>query len=289
MRERVLAPGHEPGLVRARLGARPCCRRAARRRSAGRSTPGAACRSRTRDGSEAASTTGRAASARSPRARPGTRSPGSAGRTAERGSGNSGESGCQSPERACQPSSRMKVSIPSARAFGATSRITSMSRSSLAPVERTFESVPLLLNVIAFGYGVRRWRDEVGVVLPLGVAVVRAQRDEGRLERERLAGRDHAPAAAVLVRVLDVRVLLERAEDDHVALVVELEPRRGAVVARARRGLVVALHHHRERAAALARPRATRAFASIGSPGPPSVVARHVPVCWSPMPTGGPA
>jgi hypothetical protein len=80
---------------------------------------------------------------------------------------------------------------------------------------------------------------------------MRTQRDERRLERERLPGHDDPPTAAVLVRVLDVRVLLERAKDDHVALVVELELRRLPVVARPRRRLIVALHHHRQRAIAL--------------------------------------
>ena len=67
-----------------------------------------------------------------------------------RGSGNSGESGSQSPETACQPSSRMNVDTPSRRASGATSRTVAMSMSSLAPVEIRFESVPLELKVASF-------------------------------------------------------------------------------------------------------------------------------------------
>ena len=78
------------------------------------------------------------------------------GLPSQRGSGYSGESGCQSPERACQPSSRMNVSTPSRLAIGATSWTVARSMSSLAPVEILFESVPFELNVIALSYSVRR-------------------------------------------------------------------------------------------------------------------------------------
>ena len=54
---------------------------------------------------------------------------------------------CQSPERACQPSSRMNVSTPIRRAIGAISCTVAKSMSSFAPVEIRFESTPLELNV----------------------------------------------------------------------------------------------------------------------------------------------
>ena len=87
-----------------------------------------------------------------------------------------GESGCQSPERACQPSSRMKVSTPSRRAIGATSRTVAMSMSSLAPVEIRFASVPFELNVTACSYGREPVLGQVAVELPRLVAAVAARR-----------------------------------------------------------------------------------------------------------------
>ena len=71
------------------------------------------------------------------------------GLPSQRGSGNSGESGCQSPERACQPSSRMNVSTPIRRAIGAISWTVAKSMSSFAPVEMRFASTPFELNVTA--------------------------------------------------------------------------------------------------------------------------------------------
>ena len=79
------------------------------------------------------------------------------GLPSQRGSGYSGESGCQSPERACQPSSRMNVSTPIRRAIGAISCTVAKSMSSFAPVEMRFESTPLELNVTACSYGSSRW------------------------------------------------------------------------------------------------------------------------------------
>jgi hypothetical protein len=70
---------------------------------------------------------------------------------AARGSGHWGESGHQSPERACQPSSSTKVSTPSRLAIGASSRTAAMSVSSFAPVERRLRSFLSELNVIACG------------------------------------------------------------------------------------------------------------------------------------------
>ena len=66
------------------------------------------------------------------------------------------QSGSQSPERACQPSSRMNVSTPIRLAIGAVSRMTSSTMSSLAPSERMFASVPFELKVTSLSKGSAR-------------------------------------------------------------------------------------------------------------------------------------
>jgi hypothetical protein len=63
-----------------------------------------------------------------------------------RGSGQSGESGHQSPEAACQPSSSTNVSIPIRCASSAWRAVSARSMSSFAPVEIRFASTPFELN-----------------------------------------------------------------------------------------------------------------------------------------------
>ena len=93
---------------------------------------------------------------------------------------------------------------------------------------------------------------EVAVELPGLVAVAVAEAGERGLQPQRLPRFHHARAPDLRIRgVLDVALLLEGPEADHVAAEVRDQPGVGAVVCHAGRRLVVSLHHQEGRAGAV--------------------------------------
>ncbi len=118
---------------------------------------------------------------------------------------------------------------------------------------------------------------------------IRAEAEERGVERERGAGRQDAVAGRAVGRVLRVTLLLQRAERDDVARPVDLQAAGGAVVTGPRGRQVVALGDQEGRVAVGALQRQPLPRAGQRGTGAAVRVSRQVPGCASPTAYSGPA